>query len=371
MKRTKASVLPKIDHRFLWIGLGLMSLLIRWIFSMNPYFTEVFYSRGVFTIIRWVYDYTLGWSPIPMMYLFTPALFAWIIWRVRIYRKRYKGRPWLQQLGAFTLHILAFAGGVVFFFFVMWGYNYSRQPLEEQMDLSVGSLDAASIKAEFFLATKEAIEAREGISGVTDSALAMSFFPSSLESYMRQSLEGALDTIGSISPGRVRGRKLWPKGLLMQLGATGIYIPFVAEGHIDPGLHPLSQPFTMAHELGHAYGFGDEGTCNFLGYLACETASDPAIIYAGRLSYWREVASLYRRLSTDAYREHRAALPAGMLADIEAINAAYRKYPGFFPDFSRATYNSYLKSQGIREGTVNYSRVVAMVAAWRRRMPAE
>ncbi|MEM7370832.1 MAG: DUF3810 domain-containing protein [Bacteroidota bacterium] len=369
MKRNSSSFPQKLDRRFLWIGLGLLSLLIRWIFSMNPYFTEVLYSRGIFAIIRWAYDYTLGWIPFPILYLFVPVLLSWIVWKIRIYRKRYQGRTWLQQTAAWILHLLAFGGGVVCFFFFLWGYNYSRLPLEEQMDLSVGSLDAASIKAEFFLATKEAVEARDTIPNITDSAMVAAFFPHPLESHMRKSLEEVLDTIGSGSPGRVRGRRLWPKGLLMQLGATGIYIPFVAEGHIDAGLHPVSQPFTLAHELGHGYGFGDEGTCNFLGYLACEQSSDPAIQYAGKLSYWREVAGLYRKLSPKAYKEHRAALPAGMLADIEAINAAYRKYPGFFPDFSRSTYNSYLKSQGISEGTVNYSRVVAMVAAWRRRIP--
>lgn len=366
---SSSSILPKLDRRFVWMGLGLFSLLIRWIFKLNPTFTEVVYTEGIFSAFRWMYDYTLGWLPFPMIYIAVPALLGWIVWKIRGYVKRYKSHTFLQKLGAYSLHFLGFAGGVIFFFLFLWGFNYSRLPLEDQMRLSVRKLDAESIKAEFFLATKEAIEARKEIEHMPDSVLDRSFFPDHLESYMRTSLVEVLAELGVAHPGCVRGRKLWPKGLLMQLGATGIYIPFVAEGHIDAGLHPISQPFTMAHELGHGYGFGDEGTCNFLGYLACENADDPAIRYAGRLSYWRETARLYRRVAPEAYKEQRAALPAGMLADIDAINAVYRKYPGFFPDFSQATYNSYLKSQGITEGTVNYSRVVAMVAAWRRRMP--
>ncbi|MCB0582976.1 MAG: DUF3810 family protein, partial [Phaeodactylibacter sp.] len=71
----------------------------------------------------------------------------------------------------------------------------------------------------------------------------------------------------------------------------GLYFPFTGEGHIDAGLHPLQKPYVMAHELAHGYGFGDEGTCNFLGYLACIGSDDPVIAYIGHLNYWRTLAA--------------------------------------------------------------------------------
>jgi hypothetical protein len=58
-----------------------------------------------------------------------------------------------------------------------------------------------------------------------------------------------------------------------------------------------------------------------------------------------------------------------MIADVDAINAVLRKYPGFFPTFSTLFYNSYLKSQGVEEGVISYSRVVAMVTTWRKKAP--
>ncbi|RMG55033.1 MAG: hypothetical protein D6722_28355, partial [Bacteroidetes bacterium] len=53
------------------------------------------------------------------------------------------------------------------------------------------------------------------------------------------------------------------------------------------------------------------------------------------------------------------------------VNAVLRRYPGFFPRFSQATYDTYLKSQGIAEGTLNYSRVIRLVRAWRQMSPEE
>jgi hypothetical protein len=186
-----------------------------------------------------------------------------------------------------------------------------------------------------------------------------------MEEIMRENLVEALKEYDYPTPGKVRGWKLFPKGLLMRLGATGIYIPYVGQGHIDPGLHPLAQPPTMAHELAHGYGFGDEGTCNFWGYLACEKSNDPTIRYAGLLEYWREVAGLYNQRNPEAYQSFRETLPKGMIADVRAIREAMDRYPSFFPQFNRAFYDAFLKSQGVEEGVGSYSRVVSLVIALR------
>ena len=75
-----------------------------------------------------------------------------------------------------------------------------------------------------------------------------------------------------------------PNGILLRFNSSGVYFPFTGEGHVDNGLHPVSKPFTIAHELGHGYGFGSEDVCNFLGFLACVRSDNPAIRYAGYLT---------------------------------------------------------------------------------------
>jgi hypothetical protein len=368
VKSTPPSSRLNIDHRWIWMILGLGSWLLHKLLCANPSFTEIAYSRGFFLLLRNLYDYTLGWSPIPMIYLLLLGLLIRWGWK---WRKRRKNPPpkrnWRSRLASVTLGLLALAGGLITIFYWSWGYNYCRQPIEAHLSLPVGEIDSLTIDQEFFLATEEVIAARAAIPGVDTSALDASFFPEHNEAHMRAALIEVLTEMDYPTPGRVRGRRLFPKGLLYQLGASGIYLPFVGEGHIDAALTPMSQPFVLAHELGHGYGFGEEGTCNFLGYLACLQSEDPAVQYAGKLAYWRETAVLYRRLHPTLYPETRKSLPPGMVADLNMIYAVLQKYPGFFPTFSRLFYDSYLKSQGIEEGSVSYSRVVALVAAWRKR----
>ena len=121
----------------------------------------------------------------------------------------------------------------------------------------------------------------------------------------------------------------------------------------------------MTHELAHAYGFTDEGSCNFIAYLACTTSKIPILKYAGQLAYYRYLASNYLRYKPKEYSAFRAKLPKGIQADLNAINENLEKYPDLMPKIRYYAYDAYLKSQGISEGMKNYSRIIMLGRAWR------
>ena len=352
------------DSRWRWLAFGLLTLGLQALVRPFPQVVETLYARGLFPVFRLLWDYSLGWLPVAWVYLLALGLLArlgWGLWR----SLRGPGRGW-RRLGEAVLSLAAWASAIVGLFFWMWGFHYQRVGLEAQTGLRTEAPSREGLQAEWTWALSEAEHLRQEVPSLDSLALRAADLPPGLEAYMRTQLEAVLDSLGYPTAGRVRGRSLYPAGLLMQLGATGIYIPFVAEGHIDAALPPVSRPYTLAHELAHGYGFADEGTCNFLAWLACRRAADPAVRYAGSLSYWREVAVAYRRMvGPEAYKAARETLSPGMQADIETVNAVLRRYPGFFPRFSQATYDTYLKSQGIAEGTLNYSRVIRLVRAWR------
>ncbi len=353
-----------IDKRGLWIGLGVLSLLVQQLFAWNPYFTEVVYSRGLFPVLRAIWDYTLGWSPIPWFYVLVLGLLYLL---VRAIRRKRKAVSWRHRLGRFVLNLLAWAGAITFLFLWGWGYNYQRQPIEHRLGLSLQNLQKTDLAAEFQVATAEMVAAYEAL-GRTDTSqsLTRNDLPETLEDHLRSHLVSVLAEADYPMPGRVRGRTIYPKGILLRFGASGIYIPFIGEGQIDGALAPVSQPFVLAHELSHGYGFGDEGSCNFWAFLACSQSENPAVRYSGAVEYWLEVARLYYLLDKDAYLAERDQLPGGIRTDLRAIRDVGRKYPPFSPRVSKTVYENYLHSQGIEEGIANYSRVVNLVVAWRK-----
>lgn len=340
--------------------LGVITLFIRFIASSE--WIEQYYSRGIFPGFRVLLDtFITSWFPIPLVYLFIPLFLYFLITNLFTwFRSKSRGKGLRAIAG-----VLNFSGWVIGLFLLMWGFNYGRQPVGERIGIQPKGLELASlqkiIRQEIDVLTK----LRTQIPGADTMALTAQHFPHDMEEKLRQALENALDYYDYPIVGSVRGRVIEPKGILLRFNTAGIYFPWTGEGHIDAGLIHLQRPYTMAHELAHGYGFGDEGSCSFWAYLAAFNISNPALEYAIRLGYWRSIAVHWVKADPVEYNNFRAQLHKGIIADLTAINENIDAYPDIFPDFRNAAYDAYLKAQGIKEGIQNYGRVINLVEAWR------
>lgn len=352
------------DKRWRWISLGLSSILVRFVLGFFPELVESLYTRGLYQLFRVLWDHSIALSPIPLVYILFFALLFWLFITIQ---KRKKHATVLAWFKSFALSFFAFAGGFIFLFLLLWGFNYGRVPIETQLDLAEPNMTFDELIEDFDASTQKIIAFRQMIPEVDTNALDASFMPPSLEEETRANVEAILGQLGFPTYGRVRGREINPKGVLLRISTAGIYIPFVAEGHIDNGLHPLQKPFTLAHEMMHGYGFTDEGTCNFLAYLACQLSEKPLIQYAGELGYWRYLAFSYRRQEEMSYLDKRKKLPIGIRNDLYSIYVNGQNYPDILPSFRDAAYDSFLKSQGVEEGLNSYNKIVKLVRAYRHR----
>src|SRR5690606_21319492 len=84
-----------------------------------------------------------------------------------------------------------------------------------------------------------------------------------LEDLVRSEMKKNLHLLGLNNRGFPRTKEFFPAGLLRKLGIMGIYFPFTGESYIDPSLHLLEKPFTIAHEMAHSFGITNEGEANF------------------------------------------------------------------------------------------------------------
>jgi len=352
-----------LDSRGLWILLGLLSVIIRYLSSSE--IIEQYYSRGLFLWIRRGIDYGVGWSPIPLIYIFFSLLLLWLI--VKIKRTKWRGFFQWQRLVQTAYSFLAFLGAVLFFFFFLWGYNYGRVSLVKQVGLDVQPTPVTKLKNSLDKTTEKVLSLRTKMVGTRTTALDKTLMPKNMETLVRKSVVKTLSELGYPTVGKVRGRQLVPKGIFLRFSSAGLYWPFVGEGNIDSGLHELQQPFTMAHELSHGYGITNEGVCNFIAYLACQNAEHDFIRYSGLVTYWRYAAIAYQGFEKETYWEFREQLPEGFQADMDAINKNLDKYPDIMPKVRNYAYDTYLKSQGISEGMASYSQIIMLVDAWERR----
>jgi Protein of unknown function (DUF3810) len=375
-------------RRWAWVLLGAAAYGLHLAFGKDSPLVENVYSRGVFVGLRWLWDRTVGFSPLPVIYIIPAVILLWSVVRtIRGYdlkanvsrhaaaqyphivsgkRGRSCSSVW-KKAGRGLLLIASWAGALVLLFYILWGFNYSRIGLEKQLDLEVTPLDPAAVKAEAEGTARVLEETRASIPGATKDALGGAVLPHDLEGSVRGPLSKVLADAGFPVPGRPRVRPLWPGGLLMRLSSSGFYFPYGGESYIAGNLTAAEKPFVTAHEMVHAYGITDEGAANFLGFLACESSADPVVRYSGLLSYWEYLFSeLARAAGQDAARLA-AGLPEGVRADIQAAFENWKRYRGPAQAAAEAVYERYLKSQGIAEGTKSYDRFVLLVFAWKRR----
>ena len=318
---------------------------------------ESLYSRGVFVAVRTVIDYTVGLLPVPAFYLFWVGVLAWVVVQWRGFT------GWLSLLRR-TL----FAGLVLVLLFLwVWGFNYGRVRVESQLGFTRYQPSLEELRERVY-STAELLAGLRAELTADTLALNAQLFPRDLEQAIRPLVAKTLLAHGVNAPGRPRGWQLLPRGILLRLSTAGVYWPWAGQGNIDAGLHPLQRPAVLAHELSHAYGFGDEGTCSFWALLAADQTEDPLLRYTLELAYWRTIAGLLRYADPESYLEWRSQeLDPGIRNDLEAIYENGALYTDIAPVLRDATYTVYLKAQGIHEGLLNYGGVVELVEGYRRR----
>ena len=354
-------------RRLTWFWLGVSMLIIR--YMTPPQYIETYYSRFIFQGVRQIFDYTLAMFPMPLLLIFYGIMVYFVV-KMLIFLVS-KKQPLRQRFTEGGLKTLNFLGFILLSFFFLWCFNYGRPSFSEQIGLTIQKLDTVAVRQELSIAAHEAIAARDTLleqmlldNPMTNDTSTVFSIPIDFETKMRKDVSLFLEKQQFPAGGNLRGRQIKPDGLLFRFGIAGIYMPFIGESSIDNALYPLEKPFSMAHELAHGYGWTEEATANFVAYLSCIQSDDLLTRYSGYLSYYRYVASNFKREFPEEYAVFRKNLPKGIQYDLMAINNRINQYPDWFD--TSAINDIYLKSQGVTAGVGSYSRIVVMVYSWRK-----
>lgn len=333
----------------------LVLLIVRSYGASHPAWVESWYSNGLYPIVRSLQTTISKSLPVPGLYLFGAGLLLLLLYKIwSWWRLRRNRRLMLQEL---LLDVLNIASLLIFWFLLSWGFNYVRLPMEDKLALDLQVPDSVALAQELTDVTALLVADRARLTQDTQAYIPATTFDRlarSCESELQKTLKG-LDYFVADESLPVH---LLPSGLLMHLQTSGLYWFFFGECNVDGGLHPLQMPFTVTHELAHGYGIAREGECNFLAYQACRTAQDPYIRYAGTLTYWRYVASAFRRIAPRGYTDLRdSILTPGIRNDLNAIYANNARFTPIMPRVRDQVYSAYLHAQ-TNEGLESYDKVV-------------
>ena len=347
-----------------WAILGILALGVRYFAIQNPEATDTIYSRTFFPGIRNLIDLTLGNLPFPSVYLFILLLLLIFGFYFLKLRRR---TGWREKL-FYTFKALANGlGALVFFFLILWGFNYQRTPIFQQLGLKPKALDLVELKEEIWITQRLVLQNRRFITQDTMAITEILPYPE-LEKLVRNNMGENLEILGLNFTGKPRTKMFQPGGFMRKMGILGIYFPFTGESYIDPTLHPLEQPFTIAHEMAHSYGVTNEGEANFIAWVICSNSEDPLLRYSGQLRLLMYQFRDFYRMAPDEYKSFIKSLDRGIVNDLISLQKVSESVKPFSPQLSRRSNDLFLKSQGVKAGVNSYQQLPMLAFAWRERM---
>ncbi|WP_178371531.1 DUF3810 domain-containing protein [Cyclobacterium lianum] len=347
-----------------WLGatLGLFALFVRLVCQKFPSFTEKWYAKGFYPLIRGILDYTINLLPFPAVYLIIAALLGWgYLFLKGLFRSNC---GFAQKLKTLLRSVLNFSGWLIFFFLFLWGLNYYRIPLYQQLSLQAKPIGQRVLLAEMQDTQKKLLQIRNRIQPDSLALVRSSKFFVRKET-LRKEMKQLLSGLGYSWRGRPTVKQLYPAGTMRKMGIFGIYLPFSGEGYLDPSLHPVEKSFTLAHELAHGFGVTDEGEANFVAWLVCSESKDSFLNYVGELKLFRYQLRDLQKMDAEAYKAFVGAMHPSIKADILDIQRSNLEIRPYFLELSRKSNDLYLKSQGVRAGVASYAQLPMLVFAWK------
>jgi hypothetical protein len=280
--------------------------------------------------------------------LLDAAVAAILVALVLVFWRRVRARGLVHGMASTVVTLVTITAALVLVFFVFWGFNYRRLPLQEKLDY-----DARRVT-------------RDGAIALGTHAVAEvnRLYPAAHDPGASRARDGAaaFDQAQRILGSAKTAVPGVPKRSLLEryfraAAVDGMTNPFFLEIIVNPDTLSFERPFVVMHEWAHLAGYANEAEANFVAWLGC-TQGDAMAQYSGWLAIFEHVAASLPRPDRAALT---ATLADGPRRDLQASAARYARSSPIVRDTARGAYDAYLRANRVREGVASYSEVVRLM----------
>jgi hypothetical protein len=329
---------------------GLAALLLFVIARARPDLVESVYSRGLYPWLARGLAAASGVVPISLAeigfallvaFLLAAPIVGWLYGRRRLERGR------LGALREAALWTVGLIGWVWCVFLVVWGFNYSREPVDAAFGLGPSPDPTQSLR--WTAAVGERLDRlRDGLEEDDRGVVSMPQDLRALDREIARLQRGTLSARGLPAVGRGHTKSFALSPLLLRWRVSGVYGPFTGEPNVVLPAAPGLLPFVIAHERAHLAGIAHEDQASYLALATLWSSEDPRLRYSAWLELWLHLSPTVR------------GRHPGVVRDLRAISEFSRRHAGWEQPLVRTAYDAYLKSHGVRGGTRSYGRVAQL-----------
>lgn len=333
----------------------------------NDSFIEKYYSNGLYYYISYLLRGITSWVPFSvgdiLYVLLILVVTRWFfVFTKKVFFEPNRTKVVLTGL----LRILHFAILLFILFKFLWGLNYYRQSILQQMQLPKNTYtkEQLCIFTDKFIA-----EANIYRSQIKDTSL-----PQLDINTIFGETEKAYGIVGDkYSFLKVKYFKIKPSVFSVAgnyFGYTGYYNPFTGEAQVRNDIPSILLPFVCSHEVAHQLGYASEDEASFVAFLVAEHSNNIYFKYSMCLEIvdyaLNELILLYYndddiRNGLNKRYQLEDCFSKQVKKDRKTIRAFFKKNKKDFSNISSHIYDKYLKTNNQALGINSYSKVVGLI----------
>jgi hypothetical protein len=351
-----------------WVVLIVITILIKWV-SLYPGWVERNYTYGIYPFISKLQRILFGWIPFSIGDLFYAFLILIILFRTFMFVKLLFQKKLTRKYFALGLQQIIFLFLFVYVFFnLLWGLNYNRKGIAEQLGLevkkySLADLDTLTLAVQIRLneyavlvteAQRDSLDKKQKLFRESRNAYlsAATHFP-----FLKYDLQSVKPSLFSY--------------LGNYLGFQGYYNPFSGEAQVNTTIPRFLEPFVTAHEIAHQIGYAKENEANFVAFLACRSFSSPGFKYSMYFDLYNYAIGEVKRRDTALAISLQQKLHPQVVRDITEYRNFYRKYKNPIEPVIMWGYGHFLKANNQPAGKLSYNEVITWLIAYYKKFGIE
>ncbi len=329
--------------------LGLAILV--YVFGFFPTLVQQYYSTGFYPYISSALRSISALFPFAIGDIIYVLLIGFVLYKiVRFYKRRKSLKK--QDRIIVPLQILNFFFILYIIFKIVWGLNYSRPSISEELGIGNEKYNVKElvVLGNYFVDKTNALKLKQNKVPVytvneleSKSAAAYSLMEkrNSVFSYSNPCLKSVLNS--------------W---IISKIGIEGYYAPLSGEANMNMNLPDFVKPYVSCHEIGHQLGIAYEDEANLLGYLTASNSPDVNYQYSANYEMLRYILFEIRMKSPEDYKTLRTKLLPQVLADFKTEKEFWRKYNGDMFGYMDAAFDRFLKLNNQQKGIDSYQDIV-------------
>lgn len=337
------------------------AVLIKWV-SLYPDWVERNYTYGIYPVISSVQRFLFGWVPFSIGDIFYGFLILVIVFKtyqffLLLIKKKVTKKYFitgLQQIIFFFLFVYVF-------FNLLWGLNYNRVGISDQMKLDVKRYSLADLDSmTTFIQNKLNKYAQQVNEAQRDSF-------NKKKNLFEEAHRSFVSAVQQFPFLKYSSKSIKPSLFSYAgnyLGFQGYYNPFSGEGQVNTTIPKYLEPYVAMHEIAHQVGYAKENEANFVAFLV--SRSCPSYIFRYSLyfnMYSYAITELWKRDSVRS-KELNLQLHTQVVKDFNDVRKFYKKYKNPVEPVINWIYGHYLRANNQPGGKESYNEVVALLIAY-------